>query len=109
MGFTASDVVPFTVARANLSELAEQAKAGAEKIITKNGESYVALIDASRLDYYHLLERERIHILLIEDTRKGLEDIKAGRVQDADKAIAKLQQRRKAKPVTVARSAKRRD
>ena len=109
MGFTASDVVPFTVARANLSELAEQAKAGAEKIITKNGESYVALIDASRLDYYHLLERERIHLLLIEDTRKGLEDIKAGRVQDADKAIAKLQQRRKAKSATVAQSAKRRD
>jgi prevent-host-death family protein len=109
MGFTASDVVPFTVARANLSELAEQAKAGAEKIITKNGESYVALIDASRLDYYHLLERERIHILLIEDTRRGLEDIKAGRVQNADKAIAKLQQRRKAKSATVARSAKRRD
>ena len=109
MGITASDVVPFTVARANLSELAEQAKAGAEKIITKNGESYVALIDASRLDYYHLLERERIHLLLIEDARKGLEDIKAGRVQDADKAIAKLQQRRKTKSATVTRSAKRRD
>ena len=28
---------------------ADQAKAGAEKIITKNGESYVALIDADRL------------------------------------------------------------
>jgi antitoxin (DNA-binding transcriptional repressor) of toxin-antitoxin stability system len=109
MGFTASDVVPFTVARANLSELAEQAKAGAEKIITRNGESYVALIDATRLDYYHLLERERIHLLLIEDARKGLEDIKAGRVQDADKAIAKLQQRRKIKSATVTRSAKRRD
>jgi len=26
-------------------------KAGAEKIITKNGESYVALIDSDRLDY----------------------------------------------------------
>ena len=60
MGFSASDVVPFTQARANLSELADQAKAGAEKIITKNGESYVALIDADRLDYYHRLERERI-------------------------------------------------
>jgi prevent-host-death family protein len=60
MAFSASDVVPFTQARANLSELADQAKAGAEKIITKNGESYVALIDADRLDYYHRLERERI-------------------------------------------------
>jgi prevent-host-death family protein len=69
MGFSASDVVPFTQARANLSELADQAKAGAEKIITKNGESYVALIDAERLDYYHRLERERIHLLLIDDAR----------------------------------------
>ena len=51
MGFSASDVVPFTQARAKLSELADQAKAGAEKIITKNGASYVALIDADRLDY----------------------------------------------------------
>ena len=65
MGFSASDVVPFTQARSHLSELADQAKAGAEKIITKNGESYVALIDSDRLDYYHRLERERIHLLLI--------------------------------------------
>ena len=36
-------------------------KAGAEKIITKHGESYVAIIDAQRLGYYHRLERQRIH------------------------------------------------
>jgi prevent-host-death family protein len=95
MGISASDVVPFTQARANLSDLADQVKAGAEKIITKNGESYVALIDADRLDYYHRLERERIHLLLIDDARRGLEDIAAGRTHDADAAIAKLQKRRK--------------
>lgn len=94
MGFSASDVVPFTQARATLSELAEQAKAGAEKIITKNGESYVALIDADRLDYYHRLERERIHLLLIEDAKRGLADITAVRAQEADAAVAQLQQRR---------------
>lgn len=94
MGISASDVVPFTQARATLSDLAEQVKAGAEKIITKNGESYVALIDADRLDYYHRLERERIHLLLIDDARRGLDDIAAGRTQDADAAIARLQQRR---------------
>jgi prevent-host-death family protein len=94
MGIAASDVVPFTQARANLSELADQVKAGAEKVITKNGESYVALIDAERLDYYHRLERERIHLLLIDDARRGLEDIAAGRTQDADAGIARLQQRR---------------
>ena len=95
MGFAASDVVPFTQARANLSELADQAKAGAEKIITKNGESYVALIDSDRLDYYHRLERERIHLLLIDDAKCGLGDIVAGRTQDADTALAEIQKRRK--------------
>lgn len=96
MGFSTSDVVPFTQARASLSELAEQAKAGAEKIITKNGESYVALIDSERLDYYHRLERERIHLLLIEDARRGLADIEAKRTFEADAAIALVQQRRQA-------------
>ena len=70
MGFSTGDVVPFTQARANLSELADQATAGSEKIITKNGESYVALIDSDRLDYYHRLERERIHLLLLEDAAR---------------------------------------
>jgi len=96
MSFSTSDVVPFTQARANLSELADQAKAGAEKIITKNGESYVALIDADRLDYYHRLERERIHLLLIDDARRGLADIAAGRSLEADAAIGQIQRRRAA-------------
>lgn len=101
MSISARDVVPFTQARSNLSELADQVKAGAEKIITKNGESYVALIDADRLDYYHRLERERIHLLLIDDARRGLEDIVAGRTHDADQALATIQKRRTpAQPAT---------
>ncbi len=107
MSISVSDVVPFTQARANLSELADQAKAGAEKIITKNGESYVALIDADRLDYYHRLERERIHLLLIDDARRGLEDITAGRTQRADAALASLQKRR-AKTASSAKPARKR-
>jgi Phd_YefM. len=108
MGFSASDVVPFTQARSNLSELADQAKAGAEKIITKNGQSYVALIDADRLDYYHRLERERVHLLLIDDARRGLADIAAGRTFEADAALAQLQLRRKTavKPSGLAKSGK---
>jgi prevent-host-death family protein len=96
MGISANDVVPFSQARANLSELAEQVKAGAEKIITKNGESYIALIDAQRLDYYHQLEREHIHLLLIEEASKGLDDVAAGRVKDARTAIKALKRRRSA-------------
>ncbi|MFH1872293.1 MAG: type II toxin-antitoxin system Phd/YefM family antitoxin [Pseudomonadota bacterium] len=106
MSFSASDVVPFTQARANLSDLADQAKAGAEKIITKNGESYVALIDADRLDYYHRLEREHIHLLLIDDARRGLADIAAGRTVDADEAIARIQQRRAPGAANIARPGK---
>ena len=113
MGISARDVVPFTQARANLSELAEQVKAGAEKLITKNGEAYVALIDADRLDYYHRLERERIHLLLIDDARRGLADIAAGRTYEADEAVSQIQQRRAAaaqaaQPTKPAKPAKQR-
>jgi len=93
MAFTASDVVPLTQARAKLSDLVEQVKAGAEKIITKNGESYVALIDSRRLDYYHQLERERIHLLLIGDAAQGLDDIAAGKVKDARSVLAAVKRR----------------
>jgi prevent-host-death family protein len=96
MAFSTQDVIPLSQARANFSELADQVKAGAEKIVTKNGESYVALIDAARLDYYHQLERERIHLLILEDARRGLEDIAAGRVENADAALTRLQNARAA-------------
>ena len=96
MGITTRDVIPFTQARANLSELAEEVKAGAEKIITRNGESYVALIDAERLDYYHRLERERIHLLLLDEAEKGLADVAAGRTRDARQVLRKLKAKRAA-------------
>ena len=104
MSIAAKDVVPFTQARATLSELADEVKQGAEKVITKNGQSYVALIDADRLDYYHRLERERIHLLLLEDARRALADIAAGRTENADTAIARLQRARK----PLAKTTKRR-
>jgi len=96
MAITAADIVPLSQARANLSELADQVKAGAEKIITKNGESYVALIDAERLDYYHQLEREKVHLILIDEASKGVDDIGAGRTKDARGVIAALKKHRKA-------------
>ena len=100
MAISAGDVIPLSQARANLSELADQVKAGSEKIITKNGESYVAIIDAQRLDYYHQLERERIHLLLIEDASRGLEDVAAGRVKDARSALSKIKRLRASKART---------
>ncbi len=94
MAITSSDIISLSQARANLSELADQVKAGAEKIITKNGESYVAIIDAKRLDHYHQLERERIHLMLIEDASQGLADVAAGKTKDARSALAGMLQRR---------------
>jgi prevent-host-death family protein len=94
MAIAAKDVIALSQARARLSELADEVKAGAEKIITKNGESYVALIDAGRLDHYHRLERERIHLLLLDDAELGLADVAAGRVKDARQAIAALKRKR---------------
>ena len=96
MGISASDVIPLSHARANFSELAEEVKTGAEKIVTKNGESFIALIDSDRLDYYHQLERERIHLLLIDEVSKGLDDVAAGRVKEARSAIQAIKRRRSA-------------
>jgi len=96
MGITANDVVSLSQARAGFSELAEEVRAGAGEIITKNGESYVALIDAQRLDHYHRLERERIHLLLTSEASRGLDDVATGRVKDARGAIQAIKRRRSA-------------
>jgi antitoxin (DNA-binding transcriptional repressor) of toxin-antitoxin stability system len=79
MGFQSDDIVPMNQVRASFTELAEQVRRGREKLITRNGESYVALIDARRLDHYHRLEREHIHLTLIEEASRGLDDVAAGR------------------------------
>lgn len=97
MAFSVTDVIPLSQARANLSELADQVKAGAEKIITKNGESYIALIDAQRLDYYHQLERARIHLLLLDEAAKGIADIEDGNIKDARQVLQNLKKRRLSK------------
>lgn len=95
MAISTSDVIPLSQARANFSELAEDVRAGAEKIITKNGEAIIALIDAKRLDYYHQLERERIHLLLIDEASKGLDDVAAGRTQDARAALSAIKKQKR--------------
>ncbi len=104
MAISAADVIALTQARAKLSELADQVKAGAEKIITKNGESYVALIDSDRLDYYHRLERERIHLVMLDEVEKGLADVAAGRTRDARVALGELKQIVKRSPARRQRS-----
>jgi prevent-host-death family protein len=74
------DIVPLSAARSRFSELADEARAGDDKIITKNGEAYVALIDIDKLDHYRQLEKERGDLLLLADVSKSLDDLEAGRV-----------------------------
>jgi prevent-host-death family protein len=80
MAITTSDIVPLSQVRAHLTELAEEVRQGSEKIITRNGESYVALVDPRRLDHYHQLEREHIHLTLLDESGKAWDDVEAGRV-----------------------------
>ena len=94
MGISKNDSVSLAQVCARFSELVQEVKAGAEKIITKDGEPYVALIDAERLDHYHRLARERIPMLLIDEAGKGLDDVAAGRVKHARGAFRSIKRRR---------------
>lgn len=72
MEISANDV-PLSDASATFSELAEAVKGGAETNITKNGDGYISLI---------------------YEATKGLEDVVAGRIVDARKAIHAIGRRR---------------
>ncbi|CAN7739710.1 type II toxin-antitoxin system Phd/YefM family antitoxin [Variovorax sp. LjRoot290] len=91
MPLRASDIVPISEARARLTELAEDVVgSGSEKVLTKNGASYVALIDARRLDYYHALELEHANLVQAEDAITGLRQALAGQVvsdEELDQAL----------------------
>lgn len=92
MALRSSDVVPISDARARLTELAEDVVSGGhEKVLTKNGSSYVALVDARKLDYYHALEAEHGHLILGQAALDGLADVAAGHLvddTDLDAALA---------------------
>ena len=78
MPISPKDIIPLTKARAKLTELCEEVRQKhGEKIITKNGESCAALIDADRLDHYHRLEREHVHLTLLEEAIRGMENVAA--------------------------------
>jgi len=90
MPISSKDIIPLTRARSKLTELCAQVqREHGEKILTKNGESCAALIDAERLDYYHRLEREHIHIRLLEAAVRGLDDVNAGKVISAARLKAR--------------------
>lgn len=90
MSLRTSDVVSINDARTQLTELADEVVgAGTEKVLTKNGASFVALVDARKLDYYHLLEEEHANLILLDDAETGLRQLLAGqRVSSQELSLA---------------------
>ena len=98
MSVRASDVVPISEAWTRLAELAEDVvEKGREKVLTKNGANYVALVDARKLDYYHALEAEHAGLVLVQAALEGLQDVEAGRVLE-EPELDRVLSRRRAKP-----------
>ena len=89
MSLKAKDVVPINQVRAKFTELAEEVRTGSEKIITRNGESYIALVDARKLDYYHQLEAEHIHLMLLKEIQYGLDDVESENYRSVAEVKAK--------------------
>lgn len=94
MSFSTQDIVPISEARARLTELADEVVgAGAEKVLTKNGASFVAIVDARKLDYYHALEEEHAGLVLLDEAETGLRQLLAGqRVSTDDLMLALSEQ-----------------
>ena len=66
------DVVPISEARARLTELAEKVVgAGAEKVLTKNGSSFVAIVDAHKQDYQLCANTSQTATSFCMSTRKS--------------------------------------
>ena len=90
MSISPKDIIPLTKARAKFTELCKQVhQEHGEKIITKNGESCAALIGADRLDYYHRLEREHVHLTLLEEAIHGMQDVASGKTLSLKKLKAR--------------------
>ena len=86
----AKDIVPISRARARLTELADDvARSGHEKVFTRNGESYVALITADQLDDYRRF-KEAEHLSMLKALVEAAEDIEAGRVYAWDEFKPRL-------------------
>lgn len=95
---TTKDIVPISQARVRLTEIADDvSKSGHEKVFTKNGESYVALITAGQLDDYRRF-KEAEQLSMLKALVEAAEDVDAGRVYTWDEfkpRLAKLRARAK--------------
>lgn len=78
-----TDIIPVSEARSRLPELLDEVKAGATKVITRNGHASAALIDIAELDELHRLRQQAKELEWLEGVSRSLDDIDAGRVSDS--------------------------
>lgn len=78
-----TDVVPITSARARLTEIAAEVVAsGQPKVLTRNGESYVALVGVADLDEFQRL-RAADHLRNLHDLSRAACEMVAGKAMSA--------------------------
>ena len=78
-----TDVVPITSARARLTEIAAEVVAsGQPKVLTRNGESYVAVVGVADLDEFHRL-RAADHLRNLHDLAVAAREVASGQAMSA--------------------------
>jgi hypothetical protein len=94
MGLT-SDIIPFSESKKFFSRITDEVSTSKDKetIITKNGRAFVVMISPEKLDYYHDLAKNRAFSNLLDETEKGIEDIKQGRTYTLAQFKKKLKKR----------------
>lgn len=61
-----------------------------EKVLTKNGVRFVAIVGARKLNYYHALEEEHASLVLLDGAETGLDELLAGKQISTDELISAL-------------------
>ena len=61
-----------------------------EKVMTKNGVSFVAIVGARKRNYYHALEEEHASLVLLDGAETGLDELLAGKRISTDELISAL-------------------
>jgi antitoxin (DNA-binding transcriptional repressor) of toxin-antitoxin stability system len=84
MPIRVQELLPLSEAGSRLAELADDVVAGAEKVLTKDGVPFVAIIDARKLAYYRALEAEHGRLVMLDDAANGLKDALSGSVRSED-------------------------
>ena len=88
MDMNSTDVVPITCAGARLTEIAAEVVAsGQPKVLTRNGESYVAVVGVADLDEYQRL-RAADHMHNLHDLARAASEMAAGKSMPARRSAA---------------------